>query len=337
MSYPQQTFPNIQALFNYMNTEWITNGQELITGVTGNNVVNALANFIIKYTLNSPTISIVSSGGNVVLPTPMTMFIQTTPSAVSWVDDVQNEYYIVNATPSVINLLSGFVYYDAFLNPQTTIPANSAIHIAKAANSNWVRVNNLGNGGGSGGTTNAQFVFLQFIVGQFGSPMTQGQTVLVITQPNLLQDSVFITYGSNELPRNQSNQISYTVQYNTPASGQMTITFNQGVNNGELYIIHYAYGIPPLPPQPPVTTTKTLNFRVGDGGANTPVAGSNLYNPPVNPLIGYTVIGMFQQGLWISPSPTEVSGDINWSWSSPNLVLANGEFDSNTTYTILYQ
>jgi|ERR1700722_405444 len=167
MAYPQQNFPNIQDLFNYMNTEWITNGEQLITGVTGNNVVNALANFIIKYTLNSSLVSIVSSGGNVVLPTPMTCFINTTPTAISWGDDVQNEYYIINATASPAPLLSTFAYYDHFLTPQTSIPANTVIHIAKATNGLWLQVNNSVSGG-TGGSGIIPITSANFVVG--GNP-----------------------------------------------------------------------------------------------------------------------------------------------------------------------
>jgi hypothetical protein len=85
--------------------------------------------------------------------------------------------------------------------------------------------------------SNLKFTFLDFIVGD--TVMSQGQTVLVITQSNIIQDSVFITLGGPELPRGDNTQVSYTVDYSNPL--QVTITFNQAVQDGQQYIGHFAY------------------------------------------------------------------------------------------------
>lgn len=150
MPYPVQTYPTIADLLAYINSAWVTNGVQAITGVTGNNVVNALAQFIIKYTLNSGLTQISSSTGAVTLPAPMTVFTGV-PSSVNWVDDVQNEYYIINATGFNIPLASGFGYMDLFGNIQTSFPARLVTHIAKMSNGSWVLANNLGSGGSGGG------------------------------------------------------------------------------------------------------------------------------------------------------------------------------------------
>jgi hypothetical protein len=84
------------------------------------------------------------------------------------------------------------------------------------------------------------FIPLQFIIGQPGSPMTAGQTILIITQSNIIQDSVNLILGGVVLDRNDSNQISYTVSYN-PSENQMTITLNQPVSTGQVYVLNYAY------------------------------------------------------------------------------------------------
>jgi hypothetical protein len=177
-----------------------------------------------------------------------------------------------------------------------------------------------------------KFAFLQFEIGTAGSPMTAGQNVLVINQANVIFDSAGVVLGGVVLPRNDNTQWSYTVTY---TSTQLTVAFDSGVSNGQQFVIVYAYAAAPA--IVPAATIQVLNFRVGDGGQFTPTSGSNLYNPLINPLVGKTIITMFQQGVLISPSPTEVSGDINWSFDGTNLTLANGEFDNNTTYTILYQ
>jgi hypothetical protein len=88
--------------------------------------------------------------------------------------------------------------------------------------------------------SNLVFVPLQFTVGQPGSPMTSGQTVLIITQPNIIQDSVNVILGGTVLDRNDNSQISYGVSY-TPLTNQVTITLNQAVSNGETYVINYCY------------------------------------------------------------------------------------------------
>lgn len=83
-----------------------------------------------------------------------------------------------------------------------------------------------------------KITFLQFKVGDVGSPMSAGQDTLQITQPNLIQDSVNVVKDGVVLPRDDSNQISYGVTYNP---GGITIIFDQAVQNGQTYIVYYAY------------------------------------------------------------------------------------------------
>lgn len=82
------------------------------------------------------------------------------------------------------------------------------------------------------------FGFLQFTVGDVGSPMTQGETVLVISNISPIQDSVSVVLGGVVLDRNDPNQISYQVAYTFDT---ITITWNQGVQDGQTYLIFYAY------------------------------------------------------------------------------------------------
>lgn len=148
MAYPQQTFNNLQDLLDYINTFYVTNGNEDIDAVIGNNIVNALGNFFPKYAVNGNTADIKSTGGAVVLDRPMTVIMTTVPTTLTWLDNVQNEYYIINATGFNIPLLSGTRYYDQYLTAQTFIPARTTIHISKVKNGNWIFAGNLGGGGG---------------------------------------------------------------------------------------------------------------------------------------------------------------------------------------------
>lgn len=143
MPLPGQTFSTIELLLTYINTYVIPNGQEEITGEIDNNVMNALANFIKSYTVNNSLARLISTGGVVVLPKPVTIITTVVPTSLQWDDNVQSEYYIVNTLGSDIPLASGFVYYDEYLTANTVIPARSVIHIAKAENQNWMQVNNI--------------------------------------------------------------------------------------------------------------------------------------------------------------------------------------------------
>lgn len=84
-----------------------------------------------------------------------------------------------------------------------------------------------------------KFVFNQFRIGDAGAPIAAGATQLIVTQANVIQDSVFLTLGGPELPRDPIvDQVSYGVVY---SSTGFTINFLQPVQNTELYILHYAY------------------------------------------------------------------------------------------------
>jgi hypothetical protein len=137
-----QVFNTMQDLVNYIDTHIIPNGVRDINGTEHNNVENGLASFIVKYTLNNQTALISSSGGDIVLSRPITIFTAK-PDSVQWPDNLQNEYYIVNATGFDIALAAGFSYVDPYQVSQTVIPLRSTLHIAKAQNGSWMQVNNI--------------------------------------------------------------------------------------------------------------------------------------------------------------------------------------------------
>jgi hypothetical protein len=149
MPIPSQAFNTIQDLLVYINTYFIPNGNQDIDGDEGNNILNGLANFIVSYTLNSGLVRIESGGGVIILSKPMTVFTGG-PTSIQWPGNIQNEYYITNATGLNISLTNGYSYIDQFATAQTIIPARTSIHIAKATNGSWIQMNNLpGSSGGS--------------------------------------------------------------------------------------------------------------------------------------------------------------------------------------------
>lgn len=150
MSNPTQTFTTIQQLINYINSLITPNGIESITGDQVNNVLNGLTTFIQSYTMNNGLAGVSSSTGVVPLSKPITIFT-VAPASFNWTDNVQEEYYIINATGTPLPITGGFSFVDSFGTTQTSIAPNDAVHIAKATNGSWVRINNAsGSGSGSG-------------------------------------------------------------------------------------------------------------------------------------------------------------------------------------------
>lgn len=77
---------------------------------------------------------------------------------------------------------------------------------------------------------------VQFRVGDVGAPMVAGETTLTLNYAGVINPSIEITLDGTELPYDDNNQISYTATYN-PTNIQ--IVFNQGVQNTQLYMIHF--------------------------------------------------------------------------------------------------
>lgn len=246
MPYPQQTFATFEELMNYINTEWVTNGEGDITGVIGNNVVNGLLTFIRQSPLNWETIKVVATSGSVSVTRPLTLFYSLTPSSVSWTDNIYHEFVLINTTTSDIPLASGSFYYDISFLQKTTIPARTSVNISKAENGLWFQTNSTGS------NTNAGLVRvpqrIQFIVGDPASyegsvnqslielPVNGGTSMVI----NLacVSDSVALILASfGELPRSVTDRgKSYGVEYN---SGNADINIYPSFVNGELYIVRF--------------------------------------------------------------------------------------------------
>ena len=89
-------------------------------------------------------------------------------------------------------------------------------------------------GSGAGASLTAQQ--LQFEVGETGALLIAGQTVLVLPYANVVGGSLSISLAGNILPEGRNDQLSYTIDYTTI---NVTITFNQGAMNSQLYIISF--------------------------------------------------------------------------------------------------
>lgn len=136
MPYPNTTFNNFQELMEYINTYWITNGVEEITGAIGNDVVNGLLSFTEQSPLNWQKADIQSLGGDISAARPITVFMTTAPDSLSWADNIYYEYVFINTTFDDIPTTTP--YYDINLTAINVIPAKSIINICKAKNNLWL-------------------------------------------------------------------------------------------------------------------------------------------------------------------------------------------------------
>lgn len=168
MPYPVNTFPTFNDLLTYINTFWITNGMEEITGVIGNDVVNGLLTFVEKSPLNWNKAKIESTGGIVSVSRPISVFMTNTPTSLSWPDNIYNEYVFINTTANNIPLAAGFSYYDINLSPVTNVRAKSRLNIVKANNNLWIQRDG---GAGDGTSGILPFDIAKKVDGQPGSPI----------------------------------------------------------------------------------------------------------------------------------------------------------------------
>jgi len=93
----------------------------------------------------------------------------------------------------------------------------------------------------TGVKTSISFLRIQFTVGQPGSPMNAGDTELTINVSDILNQSISVETPNANLPENDPLQVSVSVAY---SDDNAVVTFNQGVSDGETYIVTGLYFIP---------------------------------------------------------------------------------------------
>lgn len=220
------------ALKNYIDQYFYNNGIGLIEGDNDNYALTSLLDFISKSPLNWEKVLVVSSGGVITASRPVTIFISTAVTSLTWPENIYNQYVFINSTNSAIPFSGGVSYYDINLIMRTSIPAKTAISIYKSANDLWI-----GLPFNTNGSSGVSYDKLQFEIGAVGSPMVAGDTELVISVDNPKNNSEFVFLDGSLLFEDRNDRISYTIVY---TATQITITFNQGVSNGQLYLIKYA-------------------------------------------------------------------------------------------------
>lgn len=239
MPYPVLVIPFDQYL-TYVNNNWVTNGQGDITGVIGNNVVNALYQYVYKAPFNSQLVTVVSQSSPYTAINGITRFSGTAPASLAFGDNVWNEWQFINATSSPIPFTSGLGYFDINNSFRTSIPARSTIRIGKATNSQWVQT---GGDAAGGQVVTSLRDYPQFTVGAAGAPtLTNNGKTLTILDNDIINDlpSIEVHLVPNIVPQtyvpNFNEYFAYTPVYST---GKLSITWNETLPNTSVVIIKY--------------------------------------------------------------------------------------------------
>ena len=231
MPYPQQTFTDFNQLLNYINTEVVTNGNEEIDAVIMNNVVNGLLTFIEQSPLNNTKGVIVSIGGNVALNSPVTLISGTTPTSVTWGDNIYNQYVIINALSVAVPTLVSFK--DILGNVINSIPPQSVLNLYKLTNNDWINTNkNIS-------TDSLQVVVGYTLDGNGDLYMDNTSTSLTINQTGILKGSVLVFNGTI-VPFDDLNIDSVTcgVVY---LNSKIIINFSQPYDNKQVINVSYTF------------------------------------------------------------------------------------------------
>lgn len=239
---PTVTFNDISELVVYINQYIIENGANQITGEQHNNVEIGLTQFIISSPRNWNRATIRNGAGLYSANSNecILIFRPTATGSLELVQNKWNEWLIVNQTGAV-KFLTGDITTYRKLDGQLTnnIPPNTVIGIAKGVDNNWYEIENRP-GGGVASVTN--FDRIEFTIGASPSLMADGDTELILNIPGIKDDSLSVDLiGVGELPRTLSEQLNYNVDYPEVGESDVTITFNQGVQNSQTYIIRWAY------------------------------------------------------------------------------------------------
>lgn len=220
-------FPNIDALETYVDTYIIPNGNNEISGEENNNSLNGCIQFIRESPLNWEKASIESGGGVIAASTPVVVFITTTPTSLTWADNIYNEYVFINWLTAAIPIGGSQGYYNLLGQYITEVPANTAISIFKASNDLWVQGTNLGTSSGI-----AQKQPLTYKVGTTSGSPTAG--AMTWTLPAFLNS--YVTLWINGTKAHQSDMGDGT-PYITKALASNVLTignYSTGWNTGDI-------------------------------------------------------------------------------------------------------
>lgn len=229
-------FSTIQDLITYIDQVIITNHNNEITAEQHNNIENGLAQFIISAPRNYNKAAVRTTSGAFVAVFSQCILVFTSGAtgSIELLDNKWNEWVIYNnsgANKTLVGAISTYVSQNG--TTRNYAPDGKVLCLAKGTNNIWYEIATNTNSV----VANTNFIPLQFEVGQPGSPLNEGDTELIITVANPIQDSETVNLDNTPLQPNLTGQISYGAVY---TSTNITFTFTQGVINGQKYYIKYA-------------------------------------------------------------------------------------------------
>lgn len=224
-------FNDIDDLEAYVDFYIKANGAQEITGPQANVSLNGCIEFIRQSPLNyaKAQVSAVSSGVVNALAPVVVFTNSSTPTSLTFTDNIYHEYIFINMSPLPIILTSPLVYYSLTGGALTTIPASTAINIFKAANDLWVMGNNANTGGGGGSVQRKPETF---VVGTTPNAPTASSNTW--TLPIFL--SAYVVLILNRVPVDLIN-VGDGGPFITKALGSDTLTignYSTGWNNGDV-------------------------------------------------------------------------------------------------------
>ncbi len=231
------TFSNIADLVTYINQYIIPNHNNEITAEQHNNVENGLAQFIISSPRNYNKAFVTATPGAfvAVFSQCVLVFKAGASGSIQLLDNKWNEWVIYNnsgTNKTLVGSISSYISQNG--SSRNYVPTGKTLCIAKGSDNVWYEIASTSNSSGGGSTS---FAYVQFEVGQPGSPIIEGDTELVITASNPIQDSELVNLDGDWMQPNLTDIISYTPVYTI---NDITLTFTQGVLNGQRYYIKYA-------------------------------------------------------------------------------------------------
>ena len=233
---PTVTFNTIGELVTYIDQFIKVNHNNEITGDQHNNVEIGLTDFIIKSprNYNRANVTATAAAFIAVASQCVLIFKAGATGSIQLIDNKWNEWVIYNnsgASKTLVGSISTYVTGTGIT--RNYIPNGQCVSLAKGNDNKWYEVaNNTGSSTGS-----VSFIPLSFEIGQVGSPMVAGETVLVITVDDAIPDGEWISLDNNYIQPDVTGQISYTAVY---TGTNITITFNQAVFDTQKYFIKYA-------------------------------------------------------------------------------------------------
>ncbi len=230
-------FNTIQDLITYIDQVIITNHNNEITAEQHNNIENGLAQFIISAPRNYNKAAVRTTPGAfvAVFSQCILVFNSGATGSIELLDNKWNEWVIYNnsgANKTLVGAISTYISQTG--TTRNYVPDGKVLCLAKGNNNVWYEIATTTNSI----ATNTNFIYLQFEVGVGEDPiMNEGDTQLIITVSNPIQDGEIVVLDGTILMPNLFDQISYTITYSPT---QIIIDFNQGVFNGQKYYIKYA-------------------------------------------------------------------------------------------------